>query len=163
MPNKTASSSRLCLCAPTTHPGSFRCSLHRRPSNSSHKTPQPLPPPHGSQSKAATTTTDHYFLKAFLMQIVKPSSHGLQRRGNFQPKPSRFCNIVSAPDPRLAVSWSWIAYVCIHMWFMVFEILYRSFLFLRMEFSVCCVQGNVKLKTWLSVSDLCFEINLWNC
>ncbi|KGN45240.1 hypothetical protein Csa_016736 [Cucumis sativus] len=105
MPNKTASSSRLCLCAPTTHPGSFRCSLHRRLSNSSHKTP-PLPPPspRGSQSKAAATTTDHHLLKAFLMQIVKPSSHDLQRRGSFEPKPSRFCSVVSASDPRLAVS-----------------------------------------------------------
>ncbi|CAK9310374.1 unnamed protein product [Citrullus colocynthis] len=94
MATKTASSSRLCLCAPTTHPGSFRCSLHRRPSKASDKTMQPP----GSQSKAGTT--DH-LVKAFLMQIVKPSSHDLQRRRDFQPKPSRFCNVV-ASDHRLA-------------------------------------------------------------
>ncbi|KAL1167343.1 hypothetical protein V6Z11_A05G012900 [Gossypium hirsutum] len=75
MATKTASSpssksqARTCLCSPTTHPGSFRCSLHRNFNK----------PPTG-RSRAA-----------LLLQIIKPSSHDLQRRRNFQPKPSRFC------------------------------------------------------------------------
>ncbi|KAG7014157.1 hypothetical protein SDJN02_24331, partial [Cucurbita argyrosperma subsp. argyrosperma] len=98
MANKTASSSRLCLCAPTSHPGSFRCSLHRRPRKASDKTTLSR----GSQSKAATaTSTATGLFKVFLMQAIKPSSHDLRRR-NFQPKPSRFCN--AASDHRLEVS-----------------------------------------------------------
>ncbi|TKY73040.1 hypothetical protein E2542_SST01787 [Spatholobus suberectus] len=77
---------RACLCSPTTHPGSFRCSLHkkplrtvtRNPSNTSH---------HLDSSMAAKANS----LKAFLMQVIKPSSHDLHRRKNFHPKPSRFC------------------------------------------------------------------------
>ncbi|XP_022151454.1 uncharacterized protein LOC111019381 [Momordica charantia] len=84
----SASASRLCLCAPTTHPGSFRCSLHRRPRKASDK----------SKAAAASGGVDWNktdLVKAFLMQIIKPSSHDLQRRRNFQPKPSRFCNVGS--------------------------------------------------------------------
>ncbi|KAJ1440078.1 hypothetical protein SESBI_02314 [Sesbania bispinosa] len=77
---------RTCLCSPTTHPGSFRCSLHKKshravpknPSKNSH---------HLEPSMAAKTNS----LKAFLLQIIKPSSHDLHRRKNFQPKPTRFC------------------------------------------------------------------------
>ncbi|KAH7435644.1 hypothetical protein KP509_06G073300 [Ceratopteris richardii] len=35
----TACNSKVCLCAPTTHPGSFRCRLHR--SSSFSKTASP--------------------------------------------------------------------------------------------------------------------------
>ncbi|OMP01475.1 hypothetical protein COLO4_11841 [Corchorus olitorius] len=44
---------------------------------------------------AATSKTR--LIKAFLKQIlIKPSSHNLQRRRNFQPKPSRFCPLNSS-------------------------------------------------------------------
>ncbi|KAG4144075.1 hypothetical protein CXB51_013569 [Gossypium anomalum] len=95
MATKTASSSssksqaRTCLCSPTTHPGSFRCSLHRNFNK----------PPTG-RSRAVRIAPNSWELalqakansiKALLLQIIKPSSHDLQRRRNFQPKPSRFC------------------------------------------------------------------------
>ncbi|BAT79898.1 hypothetical protein LR48_Vigan04g027300 [Vigna angularis] len=78
---------RACLCSPTTHPGSFRCSLHKRkphitvprnPSNNSHlfhSSPMPSKP---------------HSLKPFLQLVIKPSSHDLHRRKNFHPKPTRF-------------------------------------------------------------------------
>ncbi|KAG6673572.1 hypothetical protein I3843_16G116500 [Carya illinoinensis] len=86
-------STRTCLCAPTSHPGSFRCSLHRN----SH--------PHKAalitRRKVRISPTRHWeaaliakanSLRAFLLhRIIRPSSHDLQRRRNFQPKPSRFC------------------------------------------------------------------------
>ncbi|CAN4113109.1 unnamed protein product [Withania somnifera] len=75
---------RICYCSPTTHPGSFRCKFHRN----------------GQKSYSRRSSTSSYWelakiakansLKAFLLQIIKPSSHDLQRRRNFQPKPSRF-------------------------------------------------------------------------
>ncbi|KAI7981885.1 hypothetical protein LOK49_LG04G00160 [Camellia lanceoleosa] len=84
--SKSHTTSRPCLCSPTTHPGSFRCSLHRIV----HKVP--------SQSTGHTASNHWGFamiaktdsLKAFLLQIIKPSSHDLKRRRNFQPKPTRF-------------------------------------------------------------------------
>ncbi|THG04807.1 hypothetical protein TEA_021838 [Camellia sinensis var. sinensis] len=83
--NSKSHTSRPCLCSPTTHPGSFRCSLHRIV----HKVP--------SQSTGHTASNHWGFamiaktdsLKAFLLQIIKPSSHDLKRRRNFQPKPTR--------------------------------------------------------------------------
>ncbi|XAR68240.1 hypothetical protein NMG60_11003309 [Bertholletia excelsa] len=32
--NKSSSARQSCLCSPTTHPGSFRCRLHRKPPGS---------------------------------------------------------------------------------------------------------------------------------
>ncbi|XVE71553.1 hypothetical protein DITRI_Ditri10aG0160400 [Diplodiscus trichospermus] len=93
MSSKNASSNsksqtRKCLCSPTTHPGSFRCSLHRNF----------IKPP--GRTRVVGVSQSQWELdmvakqnssKAFLLQIIKPSSHDMQRRRNFQPKPSRFC------------------------------------------------------------------------
>ncbi|KAG8656218.1 hypothetical protein MANES_04G107300v8 [Manihot esculenta] len=107
MATKSSSSSstrRTCLCSPTTHPGSFKCSPHRNSrgiyANSTAHINRMEP---SSLSKTATTTASSKsknmvmmaskanVIKAFLMQIIKPSSHDLQRRRNFKPKPTRFC------------------------------------------------------------------------
>ncbi|KAJ9164535.1 hypothetical protein P3X46_024100 [Hevea brasiliensis] len=87
---------RICLCSPTKHPGSFRCSLHRNfrrvpgRSSSSNK---------GELAVIAKANS----LRAFLLQIIKPSSHDLQRRRNFRPRPSRFC-LMNANRDGFAVS-----------------------------------------------------------
>ncbi|KAJ0075337.1 hypothetical protein Patl1_34643 [Pistacia atlantica] len=78
--NSSSSSTRTCLCAPTTHPGSFRCSLHRGPRKFSTK----------SSSTCAHSTESRSKMP---LNIIKPSSHDLQRRRNFQPKPTRFCQM----------------------------------------------------------------------
>ncbi|KAK9102089.1 hypothetical protein Sjap_019343 [Stephania japonica] len=71
---------RSCLCAPTTHPGSFRCSLHRNP-------PCRFGAHHDEMNPKKATN----LLKEFLRQTIKPSSHDLHRRRDFRPKPTRFC------------------------------------------------------------------------
>ncbi|KAL0010793.1 hypothetical protein SO802_005901 [Lithocarpus litseifolius] len=88
----SAASTRTCLCSPTTHPGSFRCSLHRSSSKSTV---------HIKQSKVDSKA---HFIKAFLMQIIKPSSHGLRRKRNFQPRPTRFCLMNNNGHDVVAVS-----------------------------------------------------------
>ncbi|KAF5469660.1 hypothetical protein F2P56_013715 [Juglans regia] len=79
---------RTCLCAPTTHPGSFRCSFHRschpHRAATSRRVSSPIRWEVAVIAKANS-------LRALLLHIIKPSSHDLQRRRNFQPKPSRFC------------------------------------------------------------------------
>ncbi|KAA0050057.1 Serine-rich protein-related [Cucumis melo var. makuwa] len=74
--------SRKCLCSPTTHPGSFRCSFHR----TRHKISSTR-----SSSSAELELAKANALRAFLLQMIKPSSNDVQRRRNFHPRPSRFC------------------------------------------------------------------------
>ncbi|KAJ1382365.1 hypothetical protein SESBI_44281 [Sesbania bispinosa] len=78
------SPSRTCLCSPTNHPGSFRCSMHKKPApRAVVARPLPQSPP--------SSSVPHQSLKAILLQIIKPSSNDAHRKKNFQPKPSRFC------------------------------------------------------------------------
>nr|DAD27298.1 TPA_asm: hypothetical protein HUJ06_028766 [Nelumbo nucifera] len=82
---------RTCLCSPTNHPGSFRCSLHRNSRKLYTRSSVHV------VSNSTTNRSDWRMvdkpnlLKEFLMQIIKPSKHDLRRRSNFQPKPTRFC------------------------------------------------------------------------
>ncbi|XP_073110914.1 uncharacterized protein [Elaeis guineensis] len=80
--SKPQTPSRSCLCSPTTHPGSFRCKLHRgaRKHSGAHSG--------SAESKGAAKARS---MRALLMQIVRPTSQELCRRRNFVPKPSRFC------------------------------------------------------------------------
>ena len=107
-----SSSSRTCLCPPTSYPGSFRCDRHHRsPAAKSRDTAN-------SQSKPLVVLANNVgtsikttgLLKDFLMQIIKPSGHDLQSqtKSNLQPKPTMFSLINSATnaDDGLAVSLS---------------------------------------------------------
>ncbi|KAK1407100.1 hypothetical protein QVD17_38711 [Tagetes erecta] len=92
----TSSSRRSCLCSPTNHPGSFRCARHRASS-----------PKLGRKSISdqlnRLDTKKTNLINEFLMKIIKPSSHDVQRRRNFQPKPSRFAALNHCGN-QLAVS-----------------------------------------------------------
>lgn len=99
--NRESSSRRAsCLCSPTSHPGSFRCSLHR-----SSRSPARIsdPKPQKKRVLDPSLLSKVGAVKAFLMQLIKPSSRHLQRRRNFQPKPTRFCGL-NNHNP-VAVSW----------------------------------------------------------
>ncbi|KAB2069440.1 hypothetical protein ES319_A08G096100v1 [Gossypium barbadense] len=71
---------------PNLTPRSFRCSLHRNFNR--------LPP---GRTKLVRVSPTHWkipkanLINPFLIQILRPSTHDMQRRRNFQPKPSRFC------------------------------------------------------------------------
>ncbi|KAK3221885.1 hypothetical protein Dsin_008910 [Dipteronia sinensis] len=85
---KSQTPTRTCLCSPTNHPGSLRCSLHRNRQRSySRSTVRISSSNRGELGVIAKANA----LKAFLLQIIKPSSHDLQRRRNFQHRPTRFC------------------------------------------------------------------------
>ncbi|XP_057969386.1 uncharacterized protein LOC131158532 [Malania oleifera] len=96
MASKSSSSSRTCLCAPTTHPGSFRCSLHRSFCKLAGRPPARTNG--GRLEPKLDYSSKTNLLKASLMKIIKPSSHDIQRRRNFQPRPSRFCLMNSNSD-----------------------------------------------------------------
>lgn len=143
MATKTpSSSSRICLCSPTNHPGSFRCSLHRAPRKASAAKSSMVHSAKQSKMMAMMLATSKIsLLKAFLMQIINPSSHDLQRRRNFQPRPTRFClmNSNNGDHHGVAVSWSLESSVSL---FLIRIFVYRSFvhihfLYERIRFQIC--------------------------
>ncbi|CAI8583870.1 unnamed protein product [Vicia faba] len=95
--------SRTCLCSPTTHPGSFRCSMHKnKPQRSIPKNPFKSNTSHHLNESASSSSSSMVVkansLKTFLLQVIKPSSHDVHRRKNFQPKPTRFCLMNTSRD-----------------------------------------------------------------
>ncbi|XP_031260543.1 uncharacterized protein DDB_G0271670-like [Pistacia vera] len=92
---------RTCACSPTTHPGSFRCALHKRANNyQNHKT-MSSPSYHSSSRlnyrRSAMTNSlvriggvEGELVKRALSALIRPSSHHQRRRAAFQPRPSRF-------------------------------------------------------------------------
>ncbi|KAL1551347.1 hypothetical protein AAHA92_19205 [Salvia divinorum] len=101
LPKKT------CMCSPTTHPGSFRCSLHKNsiaPGYASHAPPS-YPSSHQlNMRRSAMTnslvrigTVEGDLVKRALAALIRPSSHSLRRRHDFQPRPSRL-SVMSKAD-----------------------------------------------------------------
>ena len=92
----TQQETRTCLCSPTTHPGSFRCGLHR---DSLRVPARSRIGRAGSNNKGglALVAKANSF-KAILLQIIKPSSHDLHRRRDFQPRLTRFCLMNTSRD-----------------------------------------------------------------
>ncbi|KAJ0248572.1 hypothetical protein HA466_0156530 [Hirschfeldia incana] len=105
--NKIPDSRRRCMCSPTTHPGSFRCSLHKNVAN-----------PHGQGAAATYSTTNGLnmrrsamtnslvriggvegeWVRRALTTLIRPSSHQLKRRSAYQPRPSRLSSMSKADD-----------------------------------------------------------------
>ncbi|CAH8357411.1 unnamed protein product [Eruca vesicaria subsp. sativa] len=101
---RTTTTRRRCMCSPTTHPGSFRCSLHKNVAN-----------PHGQGTASFTTNSlnmrrsamtnslvriggvEGEWVRRSLTTLIRPSSHHLKRRAAFQPRPSRL-SIMSRAD-----------------------------------------------------------------
>ncbi|OEL13514.1 hypothetical protein BAE44_0025473 [Dichanthelium oligosanthes] len=73
---------KYCLCAPTTHPGSFRCRLHRSPAEAKATAAAPSGADQEARDAAAAAA------RALLERIArKPRRQGVS--GAFQPGPSR--------------------------------------------------------------------------
>ena len=83
---------RTCMCSPTNHPGSFRCSLHKGFNN--HSTPYSSNRLNARRSAMTNSlvrigTVEGDLVKRALAALIRPSSHHQRRRGAFQPRPSR--------------------------------------------------------------------------
>ncbi|KAJ8528068.1 hypothetical protein K7X08_015519 [Anisodus acutangulus] len=93
---------KTCMCSPTNHPGSFRCSMHKKMavrSSSSHQRSSS----YGSNNsirlhmrRSAMTnslvrigTVEGELVKRALAALIRPSSHQQRRRADFQRRPSR--------------------------------------------------------------------------
>ncbi|KAJ1281469.1 hypothetical protein BS78_04G308200 [Paspalum vaginatum] len=80
-----------CLCSPTSHPGSFRCSRHRNASSPGGGG-EAGPRPRQSRGSRAAASKGRSVRALLLQRISGPGERGRQRRqqgGDFQPRPSR--------------------------------------------------------------------------
>ncbi|GAB4854621.1 hypothetical protein Ancab_023204 [Ancistrocladus abbreviatus] len=97
---------KTCMCSPTTHPGSFRCSYHRSLSNGSSNTQSiSCSPSRLNLRRSAMTnslvrigTVEGDWVKRALTALIRPSSHQQRRRADFQPRPSRLSIMSKAGD-----------------------------------------------------------------
>ncbi|XP_009596910.1 uncharacterized protein [Nicotiana tomentosiformis] len=99
-----------CMCSPTTHPGSFRCSMHKKMDvRRSSATTSSLS--YGSNSNRLNTrrsamtnslvrivTVEGEIVKRALAALIRPSSHQQRRRYGFQRRPSRLSNMSRTDD-----------------------------------------------------------------
>ncbi|KAJ4823892.1 hypothetical protein Tsubulata_035690 [Turnera subulata] len=106
---------RTCLCSPTNHPGSFRCAFHRSLAKKSggygNRHDGNGNGGGGSSSfralhfrRSAMTNSlvriggvEGELVKRALSALIRPSSHHLRRRSDFQPRPSRL-SVMSKAD-----------------------------------------------------------------
>ncbi|KAH7546278.1 hypothetical protein FEM48_Zijuj01G0183300 [Ziziphus jujuba var. spinosa] len=102
---------RTCMCSPTTHPGSFRCSLHKG-FGSSHSS-VPYSPNRLNARRSAMTNSlvriggvEGDLVKRALSALIRPSSHSQRRRADFQPRPSRLSIMCKAEDSCLETSYA---------------------------------------------------------
>ncbi|XAR50511.1 hypothetical protein NMG60_11004854 [Bertholletia excelsa] len=96
-----------CMCSPTTHPGSFRCSLHKNQTGYPHQ-PGQSGSCHSTRLNARRSamtnslvrigTVEGDWVKRALTALIRPSSHHQRRRTDFQPRPSRLSNMSKAED-----------------------------------------------------------------
>jgi hypothetical protein len=120
--HKIPDSRRRCMCSPTTHPGSFRCSLHKNVAN-----------PHGQGTASYTTNglnmrrsamtnslvriggVEGEWVRRALTTLIRPSSHQLKRRSAYEPRRSRLASMSKAEDLWISLqvcSCFWYTQIC---------------------------------------------------
>lgn len=101
-----------CLCSPTTHPGSFRCRLHRaskaHPSTCSTATPatkvQPKQTLSGKEPVIPSSMKVPPVDKVVRRAVASPlGSTNCQTPRKFEAKPSRLSKVVMAADPEKGI------------------------------------------------------------
>lgn len=92
---------RTCMCSPTNHPGSFRCSLHK--GFNAHSVPYSSNRLNARRSAMTNSlvrigTVEGDLVKRALAALIRPSSHQQRRRTAFQPRRSRLSIMSKADD-----------------------------------------------------------------
>ncbi|KDP30200.1 hypothetical protein JCGZ_16982 [Jatropha curcas] len=100
---KSSTPKRTCMCSPTSHPGSFRCSLHKGFNNSSSANYSSNTRLNARRSAMTNSLVriggvEGDLVKRALSALIRPSSHQQRRRGAFQPRPSRLSVMSKAED-----------------------------------------------------------------
>ncbi|CAH8363186.1 unnamed protein product [Eruca vesicaria subsp. sativa] len=104
--NKIPESRRRCMCSPTTHPGSFRCALHKNVANPHGQGAVTYPPTNGLNMRRSAMTNslvriggvEGEWVRRALTTLIRPSSHQLKRRCAYQPRLSRLSSMSKSED-----------------------------------------------------------------
>ncbi|XP_030467341.1 uncharacterized serine-rich protein C215.13 [Syzygium oleosum] len=99
---------KTCMCSPTTHPGSFRCSLHKNSGGGGHHGQSASSPSNRLNMRRSAMTNslvriggvEGELMRRSLTALIRPSSHHQRRRGAFETRPSRLSVMSKAEDPR---------------------------------------------------------------
>ncbi|KAK9078802.1 hypothetical protein SSX86_002860 [Deinandra increscens subsp. villosa] len=99
---------RTCMCSPTSHPGSFRCSLHKNSGGNNNNSNNTAAFPNNRLNARRSAMTNSLvrigtveggdLIKRALAALIRPSSHQQRRRTSFQPRPSRLSVMSKAED-----------------------------------------------------------------
>ncbi|XP_008219542.1 PREDICTED: putative protein TPRXL [Prunus mume] len=97
MPKKT------CMCSPTSHPGSFRCSLHKNVGGGHNAAPYPTNRLNMRRSAMTNSLVriggvEGEWVKRALTALIRPCAHQQRRRAGFQPRPSRLSAMSTTDD-----------------------------------------------------------------
>ncbi|GLU01276.1 hypothetical protein SLE2022_185880 [Rubroshorea leprosula] len=102
--NSISAPKKTCMCSPTTHPGSFRCSLHKNSGNNHGNGSGSYPSNRLNMRRSAMTNSlvriggvEGEWVKRALTALIRPSSHQQRRRAAFRPRPSRL-SVMSKSD-----------------------------------------------------------------
>ncbi|CAK9159020.1 unnamed protein product [Ilex paraguariensis] len=91
-----------CMCSPTTHPGSFRCGLHKNLGKSQtvsyHSNRLNARRSTMTNSLVRIGTVEGDLVKRALAASIRPSSHQQRRRASFQLQPSRLSVMSKAEE-----------------------------------------------------------------
>ncbi|URE25204.1 Serine-rich [Musa troglodytarum] len=85
----------MCMCSPTTHPGSFRCRLHKG-IGALNARPSAM-----TNSLVRIGAVEGEWVRRSLAALIRPSSHQQRRRAAFEPRPSRLSVMSKAGDDDL--------------------------------------------------------------
>ncbi|WJZ94983.1 hypothetical protein VitviT2T_013784 [Vitis vinifera] len=88
---------RTCLCSPTTHPGSFRCSMHKNANTGAGSGSGGAYQSNRLNARRSAMTNslvriggvEGDLVKRALSALIRPSSHQQRRRAAFEPRLSR--------------------------------------------------------------------------
>ncbi|KAB5551866.1 hypothetical protein DKX38_009177 [Salix brachista] len=103
---KQSTPKRTCMCSPTTHPGSFRCSLHKGVGFGGSSSSSNYPSNNNRLNARRSAMTNSLvriggvegdLVRRALASLIRPSSHQQRRRSAFQPRPSRL-SVMSRAD-----------------------------------------------------------------
>lgn len=105
--NRRNSIKKTCMCSPTFHPGSFRCSLHKNSASGRGGNGQQSFVPNRlniwslamKNSLVRIGGVEGDLVKRALTALIRPSSHQQRRHTVFQPRLSRLSVMTKAPDP----------------------------------------------------------------
>ncbi|KAJ8751739.1 hypothetical protein K2173_025915 [Erythroxylum novogranatense] len=103
--NNPISPLRRRACVRQPHPGSFRCSLHKKVRSHGRIIHDSYTPHRLNMRRSAMTNSlvriggvEGEWVKRALTALIRPSSHQLRRRGDFQSRPSRLSIMCNADD-----------------------------------------------------------------